>query len=130
MPKKKIPLASESTPWSGQPFAGLEIPGLESSASSEADQSAPPDPARKAPAKAGEVIIRKETSGRSGKAVLVLAGWSAAWTNEALAVLARETRQACGCGGTLRDREIELQGGDSSRVRRFLERRGFRVRGV
>ena len=135
--KKKIPVASESnppSPWSGQPFAGLAIPGLAVPSPTAPVEAAPaPDPASEihlAPKKVGEVVLRKETSGRSGKAVLVLSGWAEAWTEPALAELAREARQACGCGGTLREREIELQGGDSARVRRFLETRGFRIRGV
>jgi apolipoprotein N-acyltransferase len=44
--------------------------------------------------------------------------------------LAREARQACGCGGTVREREIELQGDNPPKVRAFFESAGFRVAGV
>ena len=44
--------------------------------------------------------------------------------------LAKKARQACGCGGTVRVREIELQGDNVPKVRAFFESAGFRVAGV
>lgn len=138
--KKKIPVSAEFTPWSSTPLAGLNLPdipdapseaGLLSQAAPSSKQGAVPA-SMKSPAfpeKVGEVILRREKSGRGGKAVLILSGWSVPWTDEALEELGRAARQACGCGGTVRHREIELQGQDTARVRRFLVSVGFRVRG-
>jgi translation initiation factor 1 len=44
--------------------------------------------------------------------------------------LAKKARQACGCGGTVRGREIELQGDNAPKVRSFFASAGFRVAGV
>jgi translation initiation factor 1 len=44
--------------------------------------------------------------------------------------LARKLRNACGCGGTTRERTIELQGNHVARIRSLLEEEGFRVAGI
>jgi translation initiation factor 1 (eIF-1/SUI1) len=36
----------------------------------------------------------------------------------------------CGCGGTTRERAIEIQGDQPGRIRELLEQEGFRVAGV
>jgi translation initiation factor 1 len=70
--------------------------------------------------------MRLERKGRGGKSVTVVSGipGSAA----ALADLARELRAACGAGGTLREREIEIQGDQRDRVEAFLTKRGLAVK--
>ena len=44
--------------------------------------------------------------------------------------LAGRLKAACGCGGTSKDRTIEIQGDQPGRIRTFLEQEGFRVAGV
>jgi len=44
--------------------------------------------------------------------------------------LARKLRHACGCGGTTRQRSIELQGDQPARIRSLLEEEGFKVAGI
>ena len=44
--------------------------------------------------------------------------------------LARKLRNACGCGGTTRQRSIELQGDQVARIRSLLEEEGFKVAGI
>ena len=44
--------------------------------------------------------------------------------------LARKLRNACGCGGTTRQRAIELQGNQVARIRSLLEEEGFKVAGI
>ena len=44
--------------------------------------------------------------------------------------LARRLRAACGCGGTLKGRTIEMQGDQPARIRELLEQDGFTVAGV
>jgi len=87
------------------PFAGLDIPGL---------PAGPPDPPPSAdPAKripTGKLQFRKEKSHRSGKSVVVVFGFDPGFSQSAIEELAREVRIQCGCGGTVREREIEFQG--------------------
>ena len=44
--------------------------------------------------------------------------------------LSRKLRKACGCGGTVREREIEIQGDQPDKIRALLENEGFRVAGI
>jgi translation initiation factor 1 len=74
-------------------------------------------------------VLRRETAGRHGKAVVVVA-FDAPPPPAALAELASALRKACGSGGTVKGAEIEIQGEHAAKVRAELERRGFRVAGV
>ncbi|HEV7405426.1 MAG TPA: translation initiation factor [Chthoniobacteraceae bacterium] len=105
-------------------FAGLSIPGLP-----EGPPASEPPPAA-APAKRGRVILRRETAHRGGKAVLIVQDFAAHLGAEEIAALAKRLRAACGCGGTLREREIELQGEHVAKVRALLESEGYQVAGV
>lgn len=103
------------------PFAGLQIEGLPEG---PADNVFPV-----APGKLGRVVLRRETAQRSGKTVVVVTGFEEHHSTSGINELARAARQACGCGGTVRGREIELQGDLVPAVRRFFEAQGFRVAG-
>lgn len=126
---KKIPVSAPQAPLA-TPFAGLELSGLppgpvepESGAggSGEVENDTLPG------GKLGRVAFRKEKSGRSGKTVTVAFGFLETISEGQLERLAREARQALGCGGTLSGREIELQGDVVDRARVFFAGRGFRV---
>ncbi len=71
----------------------------------------------------GPPRIRRETKGRKGKGVTVIAGLPL--TGEALEHLARALRQHCGVGGTTRPGCIELQGDQQDKARAYLEREGL-----
>jgi translation initiation factor 1 len=43
---------------------------------------------------------------------------------------AKKIRLACGCGGTVKDRAIEIQGNQPGKIRAILEAEGFLVAGV
>ena len=43
---------------------------------------------------------------------------------------AKKLRQACGCGGTVRGRSIEIQGDQAGKIRSILEQEGYLVGGV
>lgn len=92
------------------PFAGLAIPGL---------PAGPAEPEDRAPAppRTGRLAFRKEKARRGGKSVVVVSGFDPAFPRAALEKLARDIRRSCGCGGTVRDREIEFQGDDPDRFR-------------
>jgi translation initiation factor 1 len=107
------------------PFASLEIAGLPEGI------CLPPVPAAVPPrTKNGRVVLRREKAQRGGKTVVVVSGFEPHISSGDIERLAREARQSCGCGGTVREREIELQGDSPERVRGFFEKAGFRVAGV
>ena len=107
------------------PVAGLQLDGLPEG---PAEPLVPekPEPSRKN----GRVVLRREKAQRGGKTVVVVYDFEPQITTAHIDRLAREARQACGCGGTVRNREIELQGDNAQKVRSFFESAGFRVAGV
>jgi translation initiation factor 1 len=122
---KKIPVSQSAQPLAVNPFAALEIADLPEGPP-PVSTNEDPKPGRKA----GRVVLRKEKSQRGGKVVIVVSDFAPHFSGAELEELARRAKQACGCGGTLAGREIELQGEDSARVRRFFEGEGFRVAGI
>ncbi len=107
------------------PFASLQMDGL---------SDVPPEPKQDVPsttpAKMGRVVLRREKAQRGGKTVVVVSDFESRISEAEIEDLARKARQACGCGGTVREREIELQGDNAPKVRTFFEGAGFRVAGV
>ncbi|HXR07661.1 MAG TPA: translation initiation factor [Candidatus Acidoferrum sp.] len=115
------------TPPLNHPFAGLHSDGL---------PPGPAAPARPAGApagritKPGRVVLRRETAHRAGKVVIVIDGFAPHIGLAAIEELGRRLRQACGCGGAVRERSIELQGNQAAKIRSFLEAEEFQVAGV
>jgi translation initiation factor 1 len=112
----------------GNPFANLRIdlpPELDKTASEKT-------PIKTAPIKRkrGRVVLRRETAHRGGKCVLVVYDFESSVPSREIEDLGRRLRSHCGCGGTVKERAIELQGDQPARVRAFLEEEGFRVAGV
>ena len=64
-----------------------------------------------------------ENKGRGGKSVTVIRGLPLA--PDALLVLAKELRTACGSGGTVKEGVVEVQGDQRDKVLAFLDRRGL-----
>ena len=85
--------------------------------------------ARSVPA-SGRVVLRRETAHRGGKTVVVIYDFAPSMSRQSIEDLARRLRQACGCGGTARERTIEIQGDQVTKIRALLEKEGFRVAGV
>jgi translation initiation factor 1 len=108
------------------PFADLQIDNLPLG---EADPS-PGDPPQPAQQALGRVVLRRETAHRGGKIVIVIHDFSPCISNQSIEDLGRKLRSACGCGGTTRQRTIEIQGNQVDRIRTLLEKEGFRVAGV
>lgn len=105
------------------PFAALRIEGLPEGPAEPIQRPLPPT-------KLGRVVLRREKSERGGKTVVVVSDFAAHISEIEIAEFARKARQSCGCGGTVRGREIELQGDNPAQVRAFFEKAGFRVAGV
>ena len=80
--------------------------------------------ARAAPAGDGIARIRRETGGRGGKTVTVVAGL--ALDGPALAALCTRMKSACGTGGTVRDGALELQGDHRDALLLLLAKEGIK----
>lgn len=79
-----------------------------------------------APAKnRGRVDIRRETGNRGGKTVTVVSGFIGIGLPEKEA-LAKKMRNACGCGGTVKEGAIEIQGDQREKIAAILSEAGFR----
>lgn len=76
------------------------------------------------------LCLRREKSGRGGKTVVVISRLPSSWSAEDRKALARHLQQSCGCGGTVRGEEIEIQGDQPARIARLLQDAGFRVIGT
>ena len=115
----------------GNPFAALDITGLP-----DPKPSLPPAPeASRAPAvakpsKFGRVVLRREKAHRGGKTVIVIHDFAPNISLAYIEALAGKLKVACGCGGTTRERMVEIQGDQPARIRELLEAEGFRVAGV
>lgn len=83
---------------------------------------------RARPARPGSGVVRvsRVTQGRGGKAVSVITGLPLEET--ALAALAKELKQRCGSGGTVREGTIEIQGEHRDRLVAELVQRGYAAR--
>ncbi|HEF8772567.1 TPA: stress response translation initiation inhibitor YciH [Providencia stuartii] len=74
----------------------------------------------------GIVRIRRETAGRKGKGVCVVTGLDL--DDESLAKLAAELKKKCGCGGSAKDGDIEIQGDKRDVIKQLLEAKGYQVK--
>ena len=74
----------------------------------------------------GFVRLRREVKGRGGGTVIVISGipLSASETRE----LAGALKKKCGCGGTVKDGVIEIQGDHRDVLSVELQARGFKVK--
>src|SRR4051812_39923254 len=107
------------------PFGALNSSGLPPAPKAPA-QSNPATAAKPAPAKnRGRVDVRRETGGRGGKTVTVVDGFIGIGLPEK-EQLTKKMRAACGCGGTVKDGAIEIQGDQRETVARILSEAGFR----
>jgi translation initiation factor 1 len=95
--------------------------------SSDGDLRKAPDPskarARAVAAAGGRVKVRRETSGRRGKAVTTVAG--VALDDDGLRDLAGRLKKRCGVGGSVKDGVIELQGDHRDTVIEVLRAEGY-----
>ena len=82
------------------------------------------------PVKLGRVVLRKEKAHRGGKTVIVVHDFAPQITGAQIEAFAVKLKKSCGCGGTVKDRTIEIQGDQPGRIRALLEAEGFQVAGV
>ncbi len=123
-PKKRIDTQPAQTPLGGMPdvFGGLDLP--------PAPSEPMPTAAPMAVWKMGRVVLRRERAHRGGKTVIVVDDFATHLPASVIEAVARRVRAACGCGGTFKDRRIEIQGDQPAKIRAALEAEGFQVAGV
>jgi len=76
--------------------------------------------------KDGVVRVSRETKGRKGKGVTLVTG--APLDGVELADLAKQLKNRCGAGGTVKDGVIEIQGEHRDRIVAELQGRGWTVK--
>ncbi|MEZ9160082.1 translation initiation factor Sui1 [Vibrio lentus] len=74
----------------------------------------------------GIVRIQKETKGRKGKGVSVVTGLDL--DDAPLKLMAAELKKVCGCGGSVKDGNIEIQGDARDKIKAYLEKKGYKVK--
>ena len=73
----------------------------------------------------GRVDLKRTTAGRGGKTVTIVTGFIGIGLPEKES-LCKKMRGACGCGGTVKDGAIEIQGDQRETIARILTEAGFR----
>jgi translation initiation factor 1 len=121
----KTSLPQNQPPQLNNPFAGLRTDGLPPGEESPV----PVRPSARKPG-LGRVVLRREKAHRGGKTVIVIHDFAPSIPMSVIEELARKLRQSCGCGGTTRQRSIEIQGDQPARIRALLEEEGFKVAGI
>ena len=97
-----------------------QIPATAKSKPKAHSTNTPPTPSD------GTVRLRRETKGRGGGTVIVISGIPLA--ESALKDLAGALKKRCGCGGTVKEGIIEIQGDHRDTLLLELQTRGYRVK--
>ena len=74
----------------------------------------------------GIVRIFRETKGRKGKGMTVIRGINP--LEHDLKHLCKAMKQRCGCGGSVKGQDIEIQGDVRQAIKAFLEDKGMQVK--
>jgi len=117
----RIDFTSETPLELNNPFANLEVDHLPLGEAPATPVAAP---------KRGRVVLRRETAHRGGKTVIVVHDFPSNIPLQLIREIGRKLQSACGCGGTVKQRRIEIQGNQVAKIRALLEQEGFRVAGV
>lgn len=84
----------------------------------EEKEAAPPE----ASPLAGKIVVSKSRKGRGGKTVTLVTGLSG--SSDARRELARQLGKALGCGASVEDDAIVVQGEQTARIKHVLESKG------
>ncbi|WP_261818225.1 stress response translation initiation inhibitor YciH [Vibrio gallicus] len=74
----------------------------------------------------GVVRIQRQTKGRKGKGVCLVTGLDL--DDVGLKLMAAELKKVCGCGGSVKDGVIEIQGDNRDKIKLHLEKKNFTVK--
>jgi translation initiation factor 1 len=116
---KKLPISAPQPPLQS-PFSTLSNAGLPEGL---ADSTSATAKTR------FRVVLRRERVQRGGKTVIVVSQLPTHLSVSEIVELARGVRRNLACGGAVRGREIEIQGDQAQRVRRYFEACGYEVVG-
>jgi translation initiation factor 1 len=117
----KIP-TSGGEPLATNPFATLNGTGLPALPAGPIENR---ESKIENPRNRGRVDIKRTTAGRGGKTVTIVTGFTGIGLPEKEA-LCKKMRNACGCGGTVKDGDIEIQGDQREKIAQILAAAGFR----
>ncbi|MDQ5980871.1 MAG: translation initiation factor 1 [Verrucomicrobiota bacterium] len=120
-PPDKIPTDGGQS-LGANPFAHLSGAGLPAGSVRPIEN---PKSKIESPKNRGRVDIKRTTAGRGGKTVTLVTGFVGIGLLEKES-LAKKMRNACGCGGTVKDGELEIQGDQREKIARILTEAGFR----
>ncbi len=124
--EKKQRIATDAVPAAlANPFAALKIQGREPGPE---DINVPPFAQSPTPQTKERLLLRRSTAHRAGKIVLLLDGFSPAFSAADLADLLHSLKTNLGCGGKIENRTLELQGELADRLVPLLETRGFSIK--
>jgi translation initiation factor 1 len=105
---------------SGAELPAFSEPVADNSASTPSHMSRAEKPKNR-----GRVDIKRSTARRGGKTVTVVSGFTGIGLAEK-EKLAKKMRNVCGCGGTVKDGQIEIQGDKREPIASILTDAGFR----
>lgn len=74
----------------------------------------------------GIIRIERQISGRKGNGVSVIKGFDL--PDAELKALAAELKKRCGCGGSVKNGTVEIQGEKRELLKQLLEQKGFKVK--
>jgi translation initiation factor 1 len=72
----------------------------------------------------GHARLKRETKGRNGKAVITISGLNE--SADKLSEIAALLKKKCGCGGSVKDGVIEIQGDQRELVQQELTKLGYK----
>lgn len=74
----------------------------------------------------GIIRISRQTKGRKGKGVSIVSGFL--MTEPELKLMAAQLKKVCGCGGSVKEGNIEIQGDKRNEIKAYLEKQGHTVK--
>jgi translation initiation factor 1 len=83
-------------------------------------------PNTKTPSKDGVIRVGRETKGKKGKGISTITGLPLDGYD--LKELAKYLKAKCGCGGTVKNGTIEIQGDHRDLLVKELEKKGYKVK--
>jgi translation initiation factor 1 len=102
-PKKRIEINAKPKPLTDLREAEINLPNLPAGPEESSNVSG-------SLWKLGRVVLRRESAHRGGRTVIVIDDFATHLPTSVIEKTAKKIRLACGCGGTVKDRAIEIQG--------------------
>jgi translation initiation factor 1 len=121
--KKRIEINAKPEPLTGLGGIEMNLANLPAGPEEPAKETAPLW-------KLGRVVLRRERAHRSGKTVIIIDDFATHLPISVIENTAKKVRVACGCGGTVKGRAIEIQGDQPAKIRALLEAEGYAVAGI